>query len=124
MLRYYWKLQDTIGNSNANKLLELSHMLRPSHHQDTIGNSNANKLLELSHMLRPSHHPPLQATSSHELFYLSYQKTKTKKLITRSPCDPDMLDSNIFGTWFCWVLMMEFVDHFGSISKISSRFPS
>jgi len=31
MLRYYWKLQDTIGNSNAKKLLELSHLSRPSH---------------------------------------------------------------------------------------------
>ncbi len=63
------------------------------------------------------------------LFILS--KTETKNLLqevhvifTWCGVDPDMLDSNIFGTWFCWVLTMKFVDHFGSISKISSRFPS
>ncbi len=63
------------------------------------------------------------------LFILS--KTETKNLLqevhvifTWCGVDPNMLDSNIFGTWFCWVLTMKFVDHFGSISKISSRFPS
>ncbi len=88
-------------------------------------------LSRLSHLSRPSHYPPLQATSSHKLFYLSYQKLKLKILLqevhvifTWCGVDPDMLDSNIFGTWFCWVLTMKFVDHFGSISKISNRFPS
>jgi len=81
---------------------------------------------------RPWHHPPLQATNSHELFYLSYQKTETKIYYKKSMViawfgagvDPDVLDSNIFGTWFCRVLTMKFFDHFGNVSKISSRFPS
>lgn len=74
-----------------------------------------------------------QATNFCEFFFL-FIKKKHSKNITRISCDihiiiawlscdvdPIVLDSDIFGIWFCQIFTMKLFDHFGRFSKIRRK---
>jgi len=60
---------------------------------------------------RPWHHPPLQATSSHELFYLSYQKQKQKSITRSSWLQLDLVLVLIQTCWIQISLAFGFVGY-------------